>query len=147
MLNVEVQIANVIASACRNYGQPQPKREPRLKVDAVSLARVIGHDEARASDLTHYLVADTADVILLVNTEGLKPSGAYPRIETICPSVVQASIEPHGNKTLSRARFARSKGLRSQKPFHSQSSCRSVTFQICVFKQDLDQKKNFLFIS
>jgi hypothetical protein len=102
VLDIEVELADFIGATRRNNCQPEPKCETRLEVDTVPLARVIGHDETGAPNLGHYFVADTADVILVINTYRPKSSRAYARIKTVCPYISQASIKPHGNKTLGR---------------------------------------------
>jgi hypothetical protein len=81
MLDIEVQLGDFISPTRRNDYEPEPKREPRLEIDPVHLARVVGHDEARAPDLRHYLIGNAADTVCVVETQGLKPSGAYPWIK------------------------------------------------------------------
>src|SRR5712671_628530 len=67
MLDIEMQFGDFIGSAGRKDGQPQPNSKTRLEIHSVSLAGVVRNDKARPSDFGHYLVADPADVILIVD--------------------------------------------------------------------------------
>jgi hypothetical protein len=93
MPNVEVKIGNFVGSARRYDHQPDPKREARLKIHAVSLGRVISDNEARAPDLGHYLVGNPAYIVLSIEAQRSKSRSVYSRIKTICPSFAQAWIE------------------------------------------------------
>jgi hypothetical protein len=111
-----------VTPARRDDCQSEPQCKASFKIDVVPLTGVVSHYEARAPDLGHYFVGDAANKVFVVKAKWPKPCRAYSGIKAIRPRIVQARIKPHGNETLGRTRFARSKCFSSQNPFHSEGS-------------------------
>src|SRR5580704_13734354 len=114
MLDIEVQIGDFVRLASWDDCQPQPDSEAGLKIDAAPVTGVVSHNEARSPNLGHYLVADAADVILLIDAARLISRGPYSRFKSAEPCIAHTVVKPHGDETLWRTRSARPQRLGRQ---------------------------------
>src|ERR1700730_11288826 len=146
MLDIEVQIGDFVRPASWDDCQPQPESEAGLKIDAAPVTGVVSHDKARPSDLGHYLVADAADVILLIDAARLISRGMYSRFKSAEPCIVHTVVKPHGDEALWRTRSTRPQRLGGQQSLCCNSTRSSIQTERTFLDQNPYQEIDSTFI-